>query len=93
MRLHLSSQAETQIADAARWYEGRQEGLGVKFLDAVDAAVAQIAEAPQRWPLLPGAEESRARYVTVKGFSYVVIYRHELGDATVVAVSHTAQLR
>jgi plasmid stabilization system protein ParE len=93
MKLHVSSQAATQIAEAARWYESRQEELGGRFLDEVDAAIARIAEAPERWPLLPGAESKRARYVSVSGFPYVVIYRYDYEAVVVVSVSHTAQLR
>ena len=45
---------ETEAEDDARaafdWYEEHQRGLGVRFFDAVSAAVDRIAEAPHAYP-------------------------------------------
>ena len=41
--IRISEEADAEMAGAARWYETHGAGLGVDFLDAVDAAVARIA--------------------------------------------------
>ena len=42
-------EASAELEDAALWYEGRRRGLGVEFLEAVDAIrAAQIARRPRR---------------------------------------------
>jgi hypothetical protein len=93
MRLHLDSQAELQIADAAMWYDSQQEGLGSRFLDSVDEAVLRIRQSPTRWPQLSVVPETESRYVAVKGFPYIVVYRYVPDEATIVSVSHAARLR
>jgi hypothetical protein len=44
--------AETDIADAALWYEVQSQGLGYDFLRAADACLADVARAPQRFPVI-----------------------------------------
>ena len=45
--LRVSEEANAEMAEAARWYETHRAALGMEFLDAVDAAVARIAETPR----------------------------------------------
>jgi hypothetical protein len=45
MRLIFHPDAETELVEAARFYEGRVPALGAQFLDAVDAAVHVIEQA------------------------------------------------
>jgi hypothetical protein len=51
--VRISEEADAEMAEAARWYETHRSGLGIEFLDAVDTAVAQIAETRgwDRWYL------------------------------------------
>ena len=42
MIVRLSPAARKDIADAARFYEGRRDGLGGEFVDRVDEAIARI---------------------------------------------------
>jgi hypothetical protein len=41
----------TEIEEAAVWYEARRVGLGSEFVEAVDRALFDIAEAPGRSPI------------------------------------------
>jgi plasmid stabilization system protein ParE len=47
-------QASAELEDAAVWYNGQRPGLGVEFVDAVDAALEQIARWPQIGRTVPG---------------------------------------
>ena len=42
------------MAEASRWYETHRAGLGSGFLEAVDTAVARIAEIPRMGLLVSG---------------------------------------
>ena len=39
-----------ELVQAAKHYEAKVEGLGERFLDEIEAAVADVTEAPDRWP-------------------------------------------
>ena len=41
-RLQVRLAAEADVAEAARWYDDRQLGLGEKFIREVDQAIARI---------------------------------------------------
>jgi len=44
--------AEVDITDAALWYETQSQGLGSDFLRSVDACLADVARAPQRFSVV-----------------------------------------
>jgi hypothetical protein len=69
MRLIYHPDAETELIEAARYYESRVETLGDKFLDAADRAIAIILDAPERWMV---QEEDIRRYVMPR-FPYAFI--------------------
>ena len=73
----------------AQWYEQRDVGLGVQFVLAVEAAMQQICEAPQAWPLWPGCPESlEAHRFVMKRFPYSIAYLEEPAEIVVLAVAH-----
>ena len=45
-RLVVHPQAESEIADAGRWYEREAKGLGAEFAAAVHACLEAIREQP-----------------------------------------------
>lgn len=47
-------EASAELEDAAVWYKGRRPGLGVEFLEAVDATLDHIARWPQAAQQVPG---------------------------------------
>jgi len=53
MKVRFLRPAETEMMDAAAFYEMQVEKLGVNFLDIVEAAVIEIAEYPETWPEIP----------------------------------------
>jgi plasmid stabilization system protein ParE len=47
-RLEIHPEALEEIKSAVRWYLGRSESAAIRFVEAVDEAVALIAESPNR---------------------------------------------
>ena len=71
------------------WYLQRSEDAALAFDREVDHALADIKQAPQRWPI--GANSTR-RFVLRK-FPYVVVYReHPAGSLQVLAFAHTSRM-
>lgn len=50
MKIKFLAPAETDMIEAAAYYEVQVEKLGVNFLDIIEAAVAEIAGNPETWP-------------------------------------------
>ena len=59
------------LADAYDWYEGQEEGLGERFLDAFDSRVELIRENPIAFPSVHGD----LRRSLLRRFPYLVFYR------------------
>ncbi len=41
-RIIIEPEAEAEIVEAATWYESKQEGLALEFLDEVEAHIRQL---------------------------------------------------
>lgn len=87
--VRFSAEAASELAAAAAWYDERQRGLGAALIDAVDAALAYLAE----WPLLgapvPGLPDSfEVRRVPVARFPYHLPYLVLHDHVRVLAVAH-----
>ena len=52
MRLIYHPDAETELIEAAQYYERRVAKLGVQFLDDADRAVSMILGTPERWRII-----------------------------------------
>jgi len=76
--------AEQEMFDAAAYYESRVAGLGNTFLDKVESAIADIAESPERWPII--RPDTRRRLI--HRFPYGLLYRVDHDEVVVLAVSH-----
>jgi len=82
--VHFRQDAETDVADAAAWYETQRQGLGAEFLDEILSACNSIAENPQIYPLL----HRNTRRAVIHKFPFGVYYRIENGLVTIIAVMH-----
>ena len=47
--VYFRTEAESDIADAAAWYENQRVGLGVEFLDEILKTCDSIAENPKMY--------------------------------------------
>jgi len=52
MRCEFHPAALEEYEESARYYAGCQDGLELRFMASVEAAVRQIADAPDRWRVL-----------------------------------------
>ena len=75
--------AETDIRDAALWYESRQPGLGSEFTLRIDALIERIAQYPLQFPEI----ESGVRRALLQRFPYA-IYFVVATSPVVIAVLH-----
>jgi toxin ParE1/3/4 len=86
--VRISEEADAEMAEAARWYETHRAGLGVDFLDAVDTAVARIAETPRMGSPVPGVSDETIRRRPVHRFPYHVVYVEVADRIQVLAIAH-----
>ena len=87
--LIIRPEAELDIDAGYVWYEGRQTGLGQRFVNAVEACFAGILRAPKMGRLI----QDPHRRVRVIGWPYVVFYDYndQTDTVTVHCVFHTSQ--
>jgi toxin ParE1/3/4 len=85
----LDPQAQAELDDAAVRYEDERPGRGLRFADAVEAAIAVAVESPSAAPLVPYTRrELELRHRPVRRFPYLVIYRDEGPFVRVIAIAH-----
>ncbi len=83
--LRLSIDAQGDIRDAAHWYEQQQTGLGVEFVEEIDAAFSRIDAGEFRYPVT----YRNLRRALVRRFSYAVYFdAASPGNVLIVAVLH-----
>jgi plasmid stabilization system protein ParE len=87
MKLVLRPYVEKEIAEAADWYEERQPGLRLKFINSVGETFSRIEENP--WLYQPVHLDIRR--APVHRFPYGVFYAPIEGDVHVLAVVNDAR--
>lgn len=83
--LIVNPEAETDLANARAWYDLQRMGLGDEFLECVDEAFDSL----RRTPDLFARVFDELRLVRVRRFPYLVVYRIDDDQITVVAVYHS----
>lgn len=90
-RVEIRPQVEEDVAEAARWYEARSAGLGLRFVDEVIGVWRELAENP----MLASRRHPRRniRWRFPKSFPFRIIYEVDEASSTVVviAVLHAAR--
>jgi plasmid stabilization system protein ParE len=87
VELVIAPEAESDIAEAYDWYEGRRPGLGEEFVTSVDACLAGI----RRWPGLYPVVHEGYRRALIRRFPCAVFYERSEATVTVYAVFHTSR--
>jgi plasmid stabilization system protein ParE len=77
-------EARAEIGQSVEFYETRLDGLGLRFLTAVEQAADRISVSPEAGAPLAGGFRKRI----VPGFPYSVIYRVWEEYVYLVAVAH-----
>lgn len=86
-RLRICSAADAEFTDALCWYAERSPDVALTFDSEFDEVLARIADSPGRFPVC----DDRHRYVLMRRFPYLVIYRTVAETITIIAVAHTSR--
>lgn len=84
MRLQILPDARRELLEAREWYESKAPGLGQRFGQAVETAVASALHAPYSYPCI----EAEFRRVLLRKFPYILIYLARPNELTIIALHH-----
>jgi plasmid stabilization system protein ParE len=87
--LRLRKTAQDDIEDAFEWYRGQSPTAVIRFLLAVDEALAIIRERPETFPVIVGA----LRRTLLRRFPYAVYFKIYERTISVVGVVHGHRTR
>ncbi|MEK7857077.1 MAG: type II toxin-antitoxin system RelE/ParE family toxin [Acidobacteriota bacterium] len=82
MKLRFLSVALDELRQAAEFYESKDRGLGLKFLEEVEESLARVVRNPNAWALL----SARTRRCRTRHFPYGIIYQVREDEILVVSV-------
>lgn len=76
--------AELELNDAAFFFEMEREGLGSRFLAAVEAAVADIQKFPEASPIII----QNVRHKVLRRFPYSIMYSIRPDRLRILAIAN-----
>lgn len=82
--LIVRAQARAEIDEAFEWYRVRSPQASTDFLAVVDEALREIAEDPERFPVVSG----QLRRIVLPRFPYAVYYKIYPRTISIVGVIH-----
>ena len=92
MRPKFLAEAETDLLEAALWYEDRRENLGLEFHEAIIETCQEIGRNPARFPAYECAPQGKdVRRAIVNRFPYVVIFEDRQDGPVIIAVAHSSR--
>ena len=85
----LSPEAVVELAEAASWYETRQPGLAIRFLQEIDQTQHAIQSRPLSFPRLANtAVDPVVRRALLPRFPYALVFLELQTEIRVLAVAH-----
>lgn len=87
MKLIIHPEASAEIQEEATYYEDKQAGLGLEFLDEVDAAIDTVLSMPHAFP----KRRKNIRMYVFKRFPFSLLYRITNETLEVLVVRHHAR--
>ena len=91
-RYWIHRAAVTEVEGAAEWYDAREAGLGLVFLDAVIAGIDTIVARPNAWQRDCVVAGREVRRFVLARFPFAVYYYREGETAFIIAVAHSKRL-
>jgi plasmid stabilization system protein ParE len=88
MKVSHHPAALDEIVRAAEYFDEQVPGLGARFVDAIDAAVLEIARSPLSWPLTKHRTRKR---ILISPFPYTIHYKLVDNRVVVVAIAHQSR--
>ena len=87
--LVLGPAAVADLEEVHAYVDAVEDGLGSRFVAALDVLFARLEEFPRSAPLVAGYVD--VRRAVVRGFPYVVFYRHRPDRIDVLRVLYAAR--
>lgn len=84
MRLIYHPDAESELVEAATFYEQQVPTLGLQFIKATDRAISDIQMAPERWKVI----EENVRRCLMPRFPDAIYYRTLPDCLRILAFKH-----
>lgn len=89
MMIRFVLSAEVELLDIRDWYENRQAGLGIEFLNEISVRLNMIENAPNRFPPEETNPSTRdVRRCVLKKFPHRIIYEITTNRLQVLAIAH-----
>ena len=82
MNYRFHPDAEGELDAACAYYESRRAGLGRRFAEAFDEALAKVLQHPLAWGVL----DEPFRVCRLKRFPYGLLYEPRAAEIVIVAV-------
>ncbi|MBI4331102.1 MAG: type II toxin-antitoxin system RelE/ParE family toxin [Chloroflexi bacterium] len=82
MKYHFHPEAEAELNETVKYYDGCQEGLGLEFAKEVHATIENICQFPLAWTPL----SHNTRRCLLKRFPYGVVYQSKGDHIIIIAV-------
>jgi len=83
-RTFVRPEAQTDIKEAARWYENRELGLGLRFLREIRTSLEHIYDNPLRFPIV----DENVRRALLHKFPYSIYFVNEPDGVAIISVLH-----
>ncbi|MBU4285502.1 MAG: type II toxin-antitoxin system RelE/ParE family toxin [Verrucomicrobia bacterium] len=82
--IRFHPEAESEMIEAAAWYESQQTGLGKRFLTSVQDALNRVELNPALYPFV----ERDVRRCLTKTFPFGVLFRIKPDVIAIMAIMH-----
>jgi len=83
-RTFVRPEAQSDIREAAWWYEDREPGLGVRFLSEIRTSLQHISDNPLMFPII----EDDVRRALLHRFPYSIYFVNDPEAIVVIALLH-----
>jgi plasmid stabilization system protein ParE len=80
----FTPQANADFAESLDWYAKRDVETANRFEAALDLAILELCQNPERWPRFDAEHRQR----TLKGFPFSIFYRAKDEHLIIVAIAH-----
>jgi plasmid stabilization system protein ParE len=86
--IRWTTRAATQLQEAATYLEEARPGIGLPFVDQVEAILQVASEHSEIFPRVPGVEGNEVRRGLVRRYGYWIIYEIRPEGILVLSVWH-----
>lgn len=87
--LALRPAAVADLTEAHAHYRNMADGLGDRFVAALDELFARLTEFPRSAPVVAGYQD--VRRAVLRGIPYVIFYRHQPDRIDVLRILHAVR--